>query len=186
MTKVTLLGDSIRLIGYGKRTAELLGEEFTVWQPEENCRFAQYTMRMLRDYAAQIEGSDIIHWNNGLWDTCELFGDGSFTPPERYVELMLRLATLLKQRAKTVIFATTTPVRDANLTNNNRTISHYNAILVPKLQEIGIVINDLNALLADDIEAYIREDDLIHLTDAGIERCAAQVAAVIRAEAARL
>ena len=186
MTKVTLLGDSIRLIGYGQRTAELLGEDFIVWQPEENCRFAQYTLRMLRDYAADIEGSDIIHWNNGLWDTCELYGDGNFTPPDRYVELMLRLATLLKQRAKTVIFATTTPVRDANENNDNETIARYNALLVPRLQEMGIVINDLNALLIDDVDTYIREDDLIHLTDAGIERCAAQAATVIRAEAAKL
>ena len=186
MTKVTLLGDSIRLLGYGQRTAELLGEEFTVWQPDENCRFAQYTMRMLRDYADQIEGSDIIHWNNGLWDTCDLFGDGNFTPPERYVELMVRLGALLQQRAKTVIFATTTPVRDAHPNNNNATISRYNALLVPRLAEMGIVINDLNALVAKDIDANIREDDLIHLTDTGIQRCAEQVAELIRAEAAKL
>ena len=31
MKKVTLLGDSIRQIGYGARVAELLKDEFTVW-----------------------------------------------------------------------------------------------------------------------------------------------------------
>ena len=34
--KITLLGDSIRM-GYGARVAELLGSDFEVWQPEENC-----------------------------------------------------------------------------------------------------------------------------------------------------
>ena len=34
MKKVVLLGDSIRLIGYGKRVEELLGDQCTVWQPE--------------------------------------------------------------------------------------------------------------------------------------------------------
>ena len=35
MKKVVLLGDSIRLIGYGKRVEELLGDQCTVWQPEK-------------------------------------------------------------------------------------------------------------------------------------------------------
>ena len=39
-TKVTLLGDSIRLIGYGTRVPELLGDDFEVYQPEENCRYS--------------------------------------------------------------------------------------------------------------------------------------------------
>ena len=65
-------------------------------------------------------------------------------------------------------------------------ICRYNALVVPELQKLGVVINDLHAAVAADIPAYIREDDLIHLTDAGIELCAAQVLDVIRAEAAKL
>ena len=69
MKKVTLLGDSIRQIGYGKSVEEALKKEgIEVFQPEENCRFARYTFRMLFDYKDQIAGSDVIHWNNGLWD----------------------------------------------------------------------------------------------------------------------
>ena len=45
MKKVTLLGDSIRQIGYGKTVAEELGKEgIEVFQPEENCRFSKYTL----------------------------------------------------------------------------------------------------------------------------------------------
>ncbi|MCI6734265.1 MAG: hypothetical protein MR437_04210, partial [Clostridiales bacterium] len=74
MKKVTLLGDSIRQIGYGKTVAEELRKEgIEVFQPEENCRFSKYTLRMLFDYKEQIAGSDVIHWNNGLWDVSDLF-----------------------------------------------------------------------------------------------------------------
>lgn len=109
MKRVVLLGDSIRLIGYGTKVPELLGDGYEVWQPEDNGRFAQYTLRMLFDFRKQIEGADVIHWNNGHWDLCELFGDGSFTPLPMYVETMVRVARLLKQYGKKVIFATTTP-----------------------------------------------------------------------------
>lgn len=90
MKKVTLLGDSIRLLGYGKTVAEELGKDGTeVFQPDDNCRFAKYTLRMLFDLKDQIAGSDVIHWNNGLWDVSNLFGDGQFSSTEEYCENML-------------------------------------------------------------------------------------------------
>jgi len=36
MIKVTLLGDSIRMIGYGLKVPNLLGENFEVFQPNVN------------------------------------------------------------------------------------------------------------------------------------------------------
>lgn len=36
MKKVTLIGDSIRQIGYGKRVEELLGSDYEVFQTEDN------------------------------------------------------------------------------------------------------------------------------------------------------
>ena len=83
---------------------------------------------------------------------------------------------------KRIIFATTTPCHPANEYNDNSVIAHYNEIIVPKLQEMGVEINDLNALVSQDILKYIREDDKIHLTDAGIEVCAKQVVKVIKGE----
>ena len=183
MKKITLLGDSIRLIGYGKKVPELLGEGYEVFQPEDNCRFVKYTLRMLFDYKSQIEGSDVIHWNNGLWDvTSGLFGDGeAFTSEEEYVENMLRVAKLLKGLGKRVIFATTTPVHNEYPYNDNALIAHYNDTVVPKLQEIGVEINDLHALVNQDIYKYICADQ-IHLSEEGIALCAAQVAKVIKGE----
>lgn len=177
MKKITLLGDSIRL-GYGAKVPALLGDHYEVFQPEENCRFAKYTLRMLFDYKDQISGSDVIHWNNGLWDCTELFGDGTFTPVEEYVATMLRIARLLKEVTPNVIFATTTPTHPEYPHTHNDKIDIINAALVPKLAEMGIIINDLHAIVAAHPE-YICEDQ-IHLTDEGFEACAKQVVACIK------
>lgn len=186
MVKVTLLGDSIRMIGYGNAVCDLLGENFEVFQPNDNCRFAKYTLRGLFDWRESMKESRIVHWNNGLWDICDLFGDGPFTSEKEYIENMTRIADILKSRHDTVIFATTTPVTEQNVYNKNSVIKHYNDIIVPILRDKGIIINDLYALVASDIDKYIRKDDNIHLTDEGIRVCAKQVADVIRAAAAHI
>ncbi|MBE7079157.1 MAG: hypothetical protein E7380_04805 [Clostridiales bacterium] len=183
MKKVTLLGDSIRLIGYGTRVPQMLGDEYEVFQPEDNCRFVKYTLRMLFDFKAQIEGSDVIHWNNGLWDiSTRLFEDGKpFTSEEEYVENMLRVAELLKKMGKRVIFATTTPVHNEHPYNDNAVIERYNALIVPKLKELGIEINDLHTTVMQDLYKYIGEDQ-IHLSEEGMEVCARQVVKAIKGE----
>ncbi len=181
MKKVTLLGDSIRQIGYGTKVPAMLGEEYEVFQPEDNCRFVKYTLRMLFDLKAQIEGSDVIHWNNGLWDTLTgLYEEGEqFTDLDEYVTNMLRVAKELKKLGKRVIFATTTPVHNENPLNSNDVIERYNAAVVPKLQELGVEINDLYSLVSKDVYQYICSDQ-IHLSEAGIEICAAQVVKAIK------
>lgn len=183
MKKVTLLGDSIRQIGYGARVAELLGDEYEVFQPEDNCRFVKYTLRMLFDYREQIKGSDVIHWNNGLWDiTSKIFDDGQpFTSEEEYVVNMLRVAKELKKLGKRIIFATTTPCHKEFPYNENSIIERYNELIVPKLQEMGVEINDLHASVNQDIYRYIGADQ-IHLSEEGVEMCAKQVVAAIKGE----
>ena len=180
MIKVTLLGDSIRMIGYGQVVPTLLGGDFDVFQPTDNCRFAKYTLRGLFDWEKQMSGTKIVHWNNGLWDICNLFGDGLFTSESEYVENMLRIADILIAKYDKVIFATTTPVTTRNPYNKNSDIEKYNALIVPLLKEKGIIINDLYQLVSSDIDRYIRKDDNIHLTDEGIKVCAEQVADIIK------
>lgn len=184
MTKVSLLGDSVRL-QYQPMTEELLGEEFEVFGPKENCRFAKYTLRGLFDWAEDMRGSRIVHWNNGMWDICNLFGDGLFSSEEEYVSNILRIADILLARHEVVIFATTTPVKSENRYNKLEDIKHYNDLIVPRLREKGVLINDLYALTAADIDRYVAEDTL-HLSEEGIALCAKQVAEVIKAAAEKL
>lgn len=177
--KVTLLGDSIRMIGYGPLVPALLGDGFEVYQPDDNCRFAKYTLRGLFDWEKEMAGSQIVHWNNGLWDFCDLFGDGPFSTVEEYTTTMLRIADILLARCAKVIFATTTPVTEQNKHDKNPVIAHYNRLIVPLLEEKGVIINDLHRLVVKDINRYIRQDDNIHLTDEGAAVCARQVADTI-------
>ena len=179
MIKVTLLGDSIRAIGYGKLVPELLGSDFQVFQPNDNCRFSKYTLRGLFEWNKQMEGSSIVHWNNGLWDICNLFGDGPFSSEQEYIANMLKIADILLSKYDKVIFATTTPVRPENLYDSNAVIERYNQIIVPILREKGVIINDLHTTLATDVYRYIC-DDTIHLSDDGIKVCAEQVAKIIK------
>ena len=178
-TKVILFGDSIRLIGYGSAVPALLGDGFEVWQPESNGKFVSNVLRDLFDMADRIEAADIVHFNSGEWDICELFDDGPFTPMDFYVSQILRIADILISRGKTVIFATTTPVRPENRHNRTDVIARYNAAVVPLLEEKGVLINDLYSVVAQDIYENVC-DDTIHLSPAGIRRCAESTADAIR------
>ena len=175
MKKIVLLGDSIRLIGYGQAVEEALRSEgHEVWQPEDNCRFAKYTLRMLFDFQDEIKGADVVHWNNGLWDACDIFGDGSFTSLDEYVENMLRIAEILQKWTKRVIFATTTPTHPDYPYHEFDRIKQYNDTLVPLLKQKGIHINDLFSAMAEHQIDGICED-LIHLNDNGRGICASRV-----------
>ena len=182
--KITCLGDSIR-IQYTPRVRELLGEDFDIYAPNENCRYAKYTLHGLYDWGKHMKDSRIVHWNNGLWDTCEWFEDGCFSTADEYVANMLRIADLLLARHEIVIFATTTPTSVKNERNKAERVKQYNELLVPKLIERGVIINDLYAIVAADPERLV-SDDNIHLSSEGIELCANAVANAIRTAAETL
>ena len=129
---------------------------------------------MLFDFQDEIKGADVVHWNNGLWDMCDLFGDGAFTTIEEYVSNMQSIADILQKWAKNVVFATTTPTHPDYQYHKLERIKQYNDALVPELQKKGIRINDLFAAMVDHRIDGICEDQL-HLNDKGIEICTEQV-----------
>ena len=177
--KITLLGDSIRC-QYGEIVPSLLGDEFEVYQPNDNCRFSKYTIRIIADHKGYMEGSRIVHWNNGLWDICNCLGDDFFTPIDEYIANMSRIADELLRRYDKVIFATTTPLNKHPEFNDSIDVVRYNNALIPVLEAKGVIINDLFTPMAADVQKYIRSDDHIHLTDEAIKICADIVANKIR------
>ncbi|MBP5273784.1 MAG: SGNH/GDSL hydrolase family protein [Abditibacteriota bacterium] len=186
MIKVVLLGDSIRQ-NYGPMTVEKLGASYSVWQPEDNCRFIKYTQRgVFYDWRESIEGCDIVHFNCGLWDTCDLCGDGPFSDIDEYTAQLVRTARQLQKMSKKVIFASTTPVRPGQEHNTNERITAYNKAAVGALEQIGVLINDLWTPVYADLEGCIRADDLIHLTEKGIDICSELVAGAVRRAASDL
>lgn len=179
MKKLVLLGDSIRMIGYGPIVAEKLKDEFETWQPADNGRFSKYTLRYVsHEWVPHIKDADIIHWNNGIWDVNDL-GDGVFTSKEEYVENMTRIANQLLKLGKKVIFATITPVNEPCQGHDNDRIKEYNDLIVPILEEKGIIINDLFSVVYPHRAEYIR-DDRLHLAEAGANACAEQTMRIIR------
>ena len=70
-------------------------------------------------------------------------------------------------------------MRPENQHDSNKLIERYNQIIVPKLREKGVIINDLHNLVSTDVYRYISQDT-IHLTDEGIKLCAEQVAMIIK------
>ena len=174
MKKILLLGDSIR-IGYDEYVQMAFDGIAEIYYPKENGRFAAYTLRNVFDWKEQMQGADVIHWNNGLWDVCDLFGDGPFTPLDTYVSTMVRIARVLKTYAPAVIFATTTVTSPAMWGHDAARTKLYNDTVVEALQAEGVLINDLFTPVAADTQRMICED-LIHLSPAGIEACAALVA----------
>ena len=180
MKKVALLGDSIRMLGYGAAVPELLGADYNVWQPDENCRYAQHLLRVLFDYKDILKDCDIIHWNCGHWDLCRLFEDGeTFTPVEIYKGQLERIGKILLSCTDKVIFSLTTPVWDEYAYNDNPTIDEFNRAAAEALEPLGIVINDLNGPLRRDVKNYIC-GDMIHLSPAGISLAAANICDAIR------
>ena len=129
--KISLIGDSIRM-QYESQVREKLGDGFEIFAPTENCRFAKYNLRGMWDWKESMQGSRIVHWNCGLWDICDIFGDGMFTDVDEYVKTVLRVADILLSRYDKVIFATTTPVRSTNTYNDNDEIIKYNKAIVPE------------------------------------------------------
>ena len=182
--KITLIGDSIRM-QYENKVREILGEEYEAFSPTENCRFAKYNLRGMWDWKEGMQDSRIVHFNCGLWDICDIFGDGIFTDIDEYVKTVLRVADIMLSRYERVIFATTTPVRYNNPYNDNEQIIKYNEAIVPRLREKGIIINDLHALIYKNVDKYV-SDDLIHLSEEGVELAAHQVADLILKAASEL
>lgn len=204
MKKVMLLGDSIRMY-YQAAVEEELGTEYSVWAPEENCRFAKYTLVELPRYVeafskqekeinkniAQAEITptidrednliypDVIHWNNGLWDTGITYEeDGPTTPIDEYIRDLSIILRELRKMTDKIIFATITPVKPG--TNQvQETIDKYNKRIIEFMEKEGVMINDLGAIVSENVDEYISEDK-IHLTAKGKEVCGKAVAECIK------
>lgn len=199
MKKILLLGDSIRM-DYDEFVRQGLTGQAQVIYPEENGRFAQYTLQSLGTWKGelQLDNVDIIHWNNGLWDLLhtDLGPGGSpadspnefgvppqydpepLTPADLYAYMLGRIHRRLIQLFPHVriAFATTTPVLEEQADwayRSNAEIGRYNQIAREVLAPLGVVINDLGAF--SDRECARLHRDWVHYNSAGSQLQAAQI-----------
>ena len=196
MKNILLIGDSIRFgaagnaasvaygkvvksssPGYGIIVKQKLEGIANVYAPEENCRFAQYTLRYLHTWATNLNlpcnEIDVVHWNNGLWDALRLFGDEPLTPIEIYGDMLRRVykrMRMLFPNAK-VIFALSTSVieewANPDFCRYNHEIEMYNQKAREVMAELGVEVNDLYAVSsAFDNELH---SDWVHFGEKGSE-----------------
>lgn len=186
MKKIVLIGDSIRM-GYDKYVKDALSGVAEVYYPTENCKFAEYVLRFAHEWKRDGnwgDDVDLVHWNAGLWDALELFGDEPLTSLSYYAEAISRIDKRLRMlfpRAKKV-FATSTPVNESmsnpDFTRHNSTIEKYNASAIEALSGTDTVINDLYSLMAEAPDS-LRSDWVHFYTPGGTELIGGKVLAVI-------
>ena len=191
MKKVLLLGDSIRL-GYQEIVKELLKEEYEVVFPEDNGRFAAYTLWQVNQMFREHPDIALVHWNNGYWDlNPEAPMNVPVHPIEEYAHFLRRIALFVRSQGAEVIFATTTPILEKekvdvltgfeeDITYDNAYVASYNDAAKAVMEELGIEVNDLFALCLEDARFY-KCDDLLHLTEEGSRKCAEAIAQKVRA-----
>ena len=185
--KVLLIGDSIRMF-YQNEVISLLGEDYEVFAPKENCRFSLYVLNSLRFWLNSFPTPDIIHLNAGLWDAAILYHeDGCFVDVENYVKYMKLIFRELKKTGAKIIFATTTPVSDEKAelpgpmppAHRNEDIIKYNNALIEALKDEDVIIDDLFSIIYPQKEMYL-SDDMIHPNENGIALLGRSVANIIK------
>ena len=180
MKKVLLLGDSIRQ-NYQEKVKEKLDGRAEVIYPAENCAFSLYTLCRLNGWLREFGNPDIVHWNNGIWDTCVRFPeDGPFIKVEDYVQTLTKILRVLRRTGAQVIFATSTPVVDPHHDLNSQTIAWYNHEALRFMKQEDVPIDDLYSLVYPNRDSFICEDHC-HLSEAGKEACSDAVVKAIEA-----
>ena len=199
MKNILLIGDSIRYgaasnpeyktadsPGYGIYVKEMLKDEANVFSPDDNCRFAQYTLRYLYDWSRELdpEQIDIVHWNNGLWDVVRLDGEEPLTPIDVYELMLGRVYDMIKKlfpNAK-IIFALSTAVVEEwarpDFMRYNSDIVKYNEAAKRVLEKKGVLINDLYTLSASFDNSL--HADWVHFNEEGSKILARAVCEKIR------
>jgi len=186
MKKIFLIGDSIRM-GYDKYVKSALENVAEVYYPAENGRFAEYVLRYVQGWKKELELSDdvdLVHWNAGLWDILELYGDEPLTTADYYGNAVLRIHKRLRMffpKAK-IVFATTTAVIEEKCSENfkrrNSVIEKYNDIAKKALSETDAVINDLYSI-TKDCDSACHSDGVHFATPGGIALTGGAVIATI-------
>ena len=183
--KVLLLGDSIRM-SYQPIVAKALQEVADVVGPADNCQYSLYTLASLERWLKQLGNPNIVHWNNGIHDSGH---NPARSPRQIPIEIYrLTLEFILQRLQETgaqIIWATTTPVHpkrpfvDNQWSWRNEEIDQYNSVALNFMKSRGIPVNDLHSIVISDVDRYLSED-MLHLSEAGKEKCAEAVVDAIK------
>ena len=180
MTKVTLIGDSIRM-GYLPFVAERLGDEYQVWGPETNGGTSENVLNHLQKWIIDRQ-SNIVHVNAGLHDILGSPEAARMVEMDAYAANVREiLRRTLEQTTARVIWATTTPVIEDRICRwykqdpplvmrREKDVIRYNAAACEVAGELGVEINDLCAVIEAAGVTQCLRDDGVHMTEIGNAR----------------
>lgn len=175
LPRVLLLGDSIS-IGYTVPVREGLAGKANVLRPPTNCSSTGNALNHLDSWLGKGKW-DVIHFNFGLHDA-KLPPEGvRHAPPEVYEKNLRELVKRLQATGATLVWATTTPVPNGGIISPTRrfgSIDEYNAIARRVMEENGVAIDDLNAVITPHL-AQMRKPNDVHYTAEGSELLAKAV-----------
>jgi lysophospholipase L1-like esterase len=196
MPKVLIIGDSIS-IGYLPFVQEMMKGEAMVTRPfdangePENCQGTTNGKRYIDKWIGE-ERWDIIHFNFGLHDIKHVkpdTGKNSNDPNDpqqavvkQYRKNLAEIVERLKASGAKLVFATTTPYPDTvrKPLRSSGMPKKYNRAALAIMKKEGISVNDLHVLVAPQMEALQRPDN-VHFTETGYEALAVEVVKAIRA-----
>ena len=190
LPRVLLIGDSISM-GYHQTVVDVLDDEATVIRPKENCEGTTKGVLKITDWLALDGGDfDVVHFNFGLHDLKRVGVDGrnsndpndaNQSDIEAYTRQLRAIAEAIVASGAEPIFATTTPVPEGGVRPHRdpTDVDRYNAAALAIMRDLGIAIDDLNAVAATRLEAWQKPID-VHFTAAGSTGLGEAVAKQVR------
>lgn len=185
MTKIVLLGDSIRMC-YQPLVQKGLAEA-VVWGPAQNCETSAKILAHL-DAWVFVHHPDVVHLNCGLHDLRYNPGaERRMVSPTAYVRnLEAIMAQLTSRTDARIIWATITPIDEVR--HQARKLSRryesdvalYNRLALETVSKYGAQINDLFRAVVSCGKDKILQKDGVHFTDEGDALLSRQVVQALR------
>lgn len=178
LPRILLVGDSISM-GYTLPTRKLLEGRANVHRIPAN---GGPTSKGVENLARWLgEGKwDVIHFNWGLHDLKGM-PDGTLQVSlEDYEKNLRTLVEQLKATGAALVWASTTPVPEGDLSppRRNEDVIRYNEVAAKVMAENGVRINDLYAFCLPQL-ADLQRPVNVHFTAKGSAALAEQVASVL-------
>lgn len=184
--KVALIGDSIRLFSE-PYVRQHLPARFKLLSPADNCKSSRNVADRIRDWVPPAT-ADIVHINCGLHDIRRDIGrHRPVSSPAEYVANLRHVFTYLADTGASVIWATSTPIRESVHDGIESPRWHladlvaYNRLSVELAVSFGFRINDLYGRLAGAAAERLLMHDGVHFNQVGNQLIGKYVAAAIQA-----
>ncbi len=183
LPKIVLVGDSIAG-GYTPLVAKRLAGKAVVINPPGSGGDSGNVLKNLEAWLVR-EKPAVVHLNCGLHDLKFSKQDRQHQVELAQYEANLRqiAARLKTETTMTFVFATTTPILDdrhaqrrASFDRFDADVRRYNAAAIAVMQEAGVPVHDLNAVVTEAGAAKLLGPDGTHYTAEGYDRIAEVVA----------